>query len=495
MRRIPRHHTKHLGRLCRPPTGTGSGADVRTITRVAADHRRNLGRSPPKGKSSAGARGQEHLTDTAPVLYNRRMALIPATTRAKPATHYARRVDSRQMAAALSAPHATVAPPDEVDLYPKAGAALNAMERMTCVSVFSGGMGLDLGLEQAGFSVRFAADNMPAAVETARINRPGLPVYGEDIRSLTASQVRELAQLDDREIDLLAGGPPCQSFSTAGKRLGLDDDAIGPLVFEFVRLVDELRPRAFLMENVKGLTSASVKWRQLPYNNNGKIVDQWHGSLLRELIDRLKAIGYSLALREINSADYGVPQTRVRIFIIGYRDGTNVTFPDPTHARDEGLFLESWRTIKDALSGLGDDDSHCAKFSERKLRYLRMVPPGGNWRDLPESIQQESMGRAFYAKGGRSGFWRRLSFDEPAPTILTEPQNASTALCHPTLDRPLTVRECARIQTFPDDWTFCGRGSDQYRLIGNAVPPLLAKSLGLHIRQVIERQDARAIAS
>jgi DNA (cytosine-5)-methyltransferase 1 len=366
------------------------------------------------------------------------------------------------------------------------------MDSLNCVSVFSGGMGLDLGLEAAGFTMRFAADNMPAAVETIRFNRPEIPVYDGDIRKLDGSKILELAKLREGEVDLLAGGPPCQSFSTAGKRLGLDDWAKGPLVFEFSRLIAELKPRAFLMENVKGLLSASSRWRELPYNNNGKIIDQWHGSLFRELFDHLRSNGYSLDFREVNAADYGVPQTRQRVLLTGYRDGRSVTFPEPTHTRNGGLFLEPWRTIADALDGLTGDDSHCAKFSERKLRYLKMVPPGGNWRDLPEEIQRESMGRAFYAKGGRSGYWRRLSLSEPSPTILTEPQNASTALCHPVEDRPLTVRECARIQTFPDDWEFCGRGADQYRLVGNAVPVMLAEEIGLHIRAELTSQPCIA---
>ncbi|MGA5564225.1 DNA cytosine methyltransferase [Streptomyces platensis] len=354
-----------------------------------------------------------------------------------------------------------------------------------CVSVFSGGMGLDLGLEQAGFSVRFAADNMPAAVATARANRPKLPYYDGDIRALTADHIWQETGLAPDELHLLAGGPPCQSFSTAGKRLGLDDEDKGPLVFEFVRLVKELQPKAFLMENVKGLLSASVQWRQLPYNNNGKVIDDLHGSLLRELCSQLEGLGYSLKYQEFNAADFGVPQTRQRVFLLGYRDGTPVTFPEPTHAKDPGLFLEPWRTIGDALAGLEHDDSHCAKFSERKLKYLRMVPEGGNWRSLPEEIQKESMGRAFYAKGGRSGYWRRLTFKSPSPTILTEPQNASTALCHPVEDRPLTVRECARIQTFPDEWKFHGIGRDQYKLVGNAVPVHLARAIGEHLRATL----------
>jgi DNA (cytosine-5)-methyltransferase 1 len=358
-------------------------------------------------------------------------------------------------------------------------------------------MGLDLGLERAGFDLRFAADNMPAAVETARTNRPGLAVHGGDVRELNAQAIRAMAGIGADELDMLAGGPPCQSFSTAGKRLSLDDAEKGPLVFEFVRLVDELRPRAFLLENVKGLVSASIRWRELPYNNNGKRIDDLYGSLFAELLARLRAIGYSIGYNEINAADYGVPQTRLRVFVLGYRDGRIPTFPTPTHSREAGLFTEPWRTFGDAVAGLKEDASHCAKFSDRKMGYLKLVPEGGNWRDLPLHIQKESMGRAFYAKGGRSGYWRRLSFGAPAPTILTEPQNASTALCHPIEDRPLTVRECARVQTFPDDWEFVGRGADQYRLIGNAVPVELATQLGTHVLETLSNgaEPAEEVAS
>ncbi|WP_170866902.1 DNA cytosine methyltransferase [Nocardioides lianchengensis] len=360
--------------------------------------------------------------------------------------------------------------------------------------MFSGAMGLDLGLESAGFDLRFAADNMPAAVKTARKNRPGLPFFAGDVAELAADDICRESGLAAGEVDLLAGGPPCQSFSTAGRRRGLDDADRGPLVFEFVRLVDELRPRAFLMENVKGLLSASERWRELPYNNNGVKIDDLHGSLFRSLMAAFKALGYTVDFREFNSADFGVPQTRQRVFVLGYRDGTPVSFPEPTHAKEAGLFSEPWRTLGDALDGLTEDDSPCAVFSERKLKYLKMVPEGGNWRDLPEEAQRESMGRAFYAKGGRSGYWRRLSRTRPSPTILTEPQNASTSLCHPTEARPLTVRECARVQTFPDDWEFVGSRADQYRLVGNAVPVGLAAAVGAHVREELDGEQNLAAA-
>jgi DNA (cytosine-5)-methyltransferase 1 len=347
------------------------------------------------------------------------------------------------------------------------------------VSLFSGAMGLDIGLEQAGAELALAVDVLEEAVETARLNRPDLPVAQGDLRSMTGSEIRHLASLESGDpIDILAGGPPCQSFSTAGKRRALDDPDRGPLLFEFVRLLGELRPRCFVLENVPGLLSASSQWRQLPYNNNGKRIDEHHGSLFRELSSRIGDAGYSVAHALLRAADFGVPQTRTRVFVVGFLDGRKFEFPSPSHCKDDSPLLPPWRTLRDALEGLTDDDSPCATFSERKRHFLSMVPPGGNWRDLPPPVQEESMGKAFLAKGGRSGFWRRLAFDRPSPTILTEPQNASTSLCHPDEIRPLSVRECARIQTFPDKWKFLGSRSAQYKLVGNAVPPRLAEAIG-----------------
>ncbi len=296
------------------------------------------------------------------------------------------------------------------------------------------------------------------------------------------------------QLDLLSGGPPCQSFSTAGKRKSIEGNSNGPLVFEFLRLVEEMQPRAFVMENVKGILSAPLKWRSLPHNNNGKRIDDQYGALLNALLEKIEDMGYSSQVFVLNAADYGVPQSRVRVFIVGFEDGTRIQAPDPGFSKAGDLMCKPWLTIRDAWAGMSLDDSFCAKFSERKLRYLRMVPSGGNWRNLPEEIQKESMGRAFYAKGGRTGYWRRLSLDQTSPTILTEPQNASTSLCHPTEDRPISVREAARIQTFPDDWQFVGRGAQQYRLVGNAVPPLLAQKVGERIKQHLLGQSLKSAA-
>lgn len=351
----------------------------------------------------------------------------------------------------------------------------SASPPLTCLSVFSGAMGLDLGLEAAGIKVRMAGDLDPASIETIKLNRPLLPLFTGDVRELNGKDALRLAGLE--VVDLLAGGPPCQAFSTAGLRKSVDCEKNGSLIFEFIRLLDELQPRAFILENVKGLLSAPLKWRELPYNNNGKRIDDQYGALMRAVLAELSSVGYSQKAMVLNAADYGVPQSRERVFIVGFRDHLEPAFPEQTHARGASLIHKPWRTVEDAWRDLPEEYEACAKFSARKLRYLQMVPEGSNWRSLPIELQQESMGRAFHAKGGRTGYWRRLSRFETAPTVLTEPQNASTSLCHPLYDRPINVREAARLQTFPDEWKFAGTTAAQYRQIGNAVPVLLAQAV------------------
>jgi DNA (cytosine-5)-methyltransferase 1 len=201
---------------------------------------------------------------------------------------------------------------------------------------------------------------------------------------------------------------------------------------------------------------------------------------------------------EVNAVNYGAPQLRERAIFIGNRFGRVVDFPNPTHgpAPTRGrhgsqlsLLDERdadplpFRTLGDAIRNVKEDDPVMMDFSQRKKRYLAMVPPGGNWRCLPTPLQKESMGRAWYAKGGRSGWWRRLSYDLPCPTIVTMPNHAGTALCHPEEVRTLTARECALVQEFPADWEFVGTPNEQYAQVGNAVPIRLGEVAG----QVIAR--------
>ena len=370
------------------------------------------------------------------------------------------------------------------------------------VSLFSGAMGLDIGLEQTDrFRMVAAVEQEHAFCETIRANHVAgrLPaefsLFERDIQALDPAEILEATGLRVGELDLLVGGPPCQSFSTAGRRRTVQDPR-GTLLWHFLRFVEALRPRFFLMENVRGLLSAALHHRQIavrPEKGGPPLApEEAPGSVVRLFADDLQGIlgaAYHMDCFEVNAVNYGAPQLRERALFVGNRYKAVVSFPDPTHGPAErvrplqgSLFnapkVAHWRTLGEALDGLEDPEPVIMDFSPRKKRYLSMVPPGSNWRSLPTAIQQESMGNAWFAKGGRSGWWRRLSFDLPSPTLVTMPNHASTALCHPTEVRALTLREYARIQEFPDEWEFRGTPAKQYAQVGNAVPVRLGRVAG-----------------
>jgi DNA (cytosine-5)-methyltransferase 1 len=194
----------------------------------------------------------------------------------------------------------------------------------------------------------------------------------------------------------------------------------------------------------------------------------------------MKELGYNVAYNLLEAADYGVPQNRSRVVFIGSRDCEAATFPLAKYSKD-GKFLPKWKTLKDALTDFVDVEPEFISYSENRLKFLRLLAAGQNWRNLPEGLQKEAMGGAYNSGGGKVGFYRRLSWDKPSPTITTSPQQKATDMCHPVELRPLTVRESAKIQTFPDDWIFHGSVSSKYKQIGNAVPVLLAKELGEYL--------------
>lgn len=374
-------------------------------------------------------------------------------------------------------------------------------KKFTVVSLFSGGMGLDIGLEQTGRFVTLAAvEKEPVFCQTIRRNRnrgrvanPHLRVYETDIATLDPCRLMTDLGLKPGELDLLIGGPPCQSFSTTGKR-GTIQDPRGTLIWQFLRFVEALEPKFFLMENVRGLMSAAIRHRPikdrperggLPFEP-----EEEPGSVVKLFVDDLRSLDYRLDIFEVNAVNYGAPQLRERVLFFGNRFNHLVDFPEPTHGMSEDQAIQSsffdeskqslqpFRTLRDALIGLREEDPAILDFSPRKKSYLSLIPPGGNWRSLPSDVAQESMGKAYFAKGGRSGWWRRLSFDLPSPTVVTMPNHAGTALCHPTETRALTLRECARIQEFPDDWEFVGTTQEQYAQVGNAVPIRLGRVSG-----------------
>ncbi|MBD2139439.1 DNA cytosine methyltransferase [Anabaena sp. FACHB-1237] len=375
------------------------------------------------------------------------------------------------------------------------------------ISLFTGAYGLDLGLEQADFHTVTVVEKDRDAVKTIDLNRPFLQesAIAREIQNVTSQQLLEEGgrvlnlgrALKPQEVDLVTGGPPCQPFSTAGKR-GSVMDPRGSLFMDFIRIVKEVQPRFFLMENVKGLLSAPLRHR--PINHRGKNYpplepDEMPGAALKVVLSEMQAIGYNVVYNLLEAADYGVPQNRERVIFIGSRDGEIATFPIPKYCKN-GQTLPKWRTLKDALNGLVDPEPEYMSYSENRLKYLKLLKAGQNWQHLPEELKKEAMGGAYNSGGGKVGFYRRLSWDKPSPTITTSPHQKATDMCHPVELRCLTVRESAKIQTFPDDWIFYGSVSSKYKQIGNAVPVLLAKELGSYLFNLIQgnRSKGKEIA-
>lgn len=369
--------------------------------------------------------------------------------------------------------------------------------KLISFSLFSGAFGLDLGLEKAGFNTVSVVEIDRDCNKTIAINRPYLLecAVPRDIRKVSSKQLlteggKTLGlnrSLQIGEIDLITGGPPCQPFSTAGKRLSVGDPR-GSLFIEFLRLIEEIQPRFFVMENVRGLLSAPIEHR--PHKLRGSEYpplkpEEMPGAALKIILAEIENIGYQVTYRLLQAADYGVPQTRLRVFFLASRDREKLTFPTPTHTEKSQFSRPQWLTLKDAIRNINDDLVECSSYSPQRLKYLKLLKAGQNWRFLPEAIKPEAMGGAYKSGGGKVGFYRRLSWDKPCPTITTSPHQKATDMCHPEELRPLSVRECARIQTFPDRWEFYGSISSKYKQIGNAVPVLLGKAIGDHLCKVI----------
>jgi len=390
---------------------------------------------------------------------------------------------------------------------------LGQMRKYKVVSLFSGAMGLDIGLETTGrYEILACVELERSFCETIETNiakneqQRQTKVLCRDISTLSVEEFCLETGIKPGEIDLLVGGPPCQSFSTAGRRQSVQDPR-GTLIWHFLRFIEALQPRFFLMENVRGLLSAALKHRPIaerPDKGGPPLTpDEEHGSVIRLFSDDLQKIAggpYHMDCFEVNAVNYGAPQLRERAIFIGNRYNAEIDFPLPTHGRPEteevrDLFpepcLKPWATLRDAIGDLTDPGDVIMDFSPRKKKYLSMIPPGSNWRSLPVEIQKESMGGAWHAKGGRSGWWRRLSYDLPCPTLVTMPNHASTSLCHPIEVRALSLREYARIQEFPDDWNFSGKTSQQYAQVGNAVPVRLGVVSGEIIAAALDKLQTR----
>ncbi len=342
------------------------------------------------------------------------------------------------------------------------------------ISLFSGAMGLDIGLEKAGLNVVIGQDFESSCVETMKAN--GHDVLGGDIREISPEMLLELTGLHTGEPFMICGGPPCQPFSTAGKRLGINDPR-GSLFMDFIRMIDYIRPRFFVMENVKGIVSSPLKH----VSTKERVKDdpeQKLGTVLDVILCEFNKLGYKTVYGILDAVNYGVPQFRERFVLIGSRDNEDIFLPVPTHFQMHQNPDYRWKTVGEAIRDLESTPGEYTPLSGDRKKYLHMVPEGGNWRDLPQEIIPVAMGGAYDSGGGKVGFYRRLSYSQPSPTITTSPAQKATMLCHPKQDRPLSIKEYARIQQFPDDWKFTGTISAQYRQIGNAVPIGLAEAIG-----------------
>ena len=364
---------------------------------------------------------------------------------------------------------------------------------MKFISLFSGAMGLDLGLEKSGFETAVCVENDAEAVTTIKHNKPSLPVFDRSVEDVKGKDLRKAGGFGNRRIPLLVGGPPCQSFSVFGNRLGVAD-ARGQLLFEFVRLVKETKPAVFLMENVRGLLSMSIVPEKISDESNNDIPPYYHenGSLIESIFEAFNEIGYNVDCFVVNSVNYGAPQIRERVLLIGNRFRYRINFPAPMFSNRPEDNLPPFKTLGDAIDpakGFVDTDEDIMNFSDRKLKYLSMVPEGGNWRSLPEDVQKESMGKSWYLKGGRSAYWRKLSYAFPSPTVVTMPNHAGTSMCHPKHVRAITVGEAATIQEFPKDWKFQGTATAKFRQVGNAVPAKLGEVAGIVIKELLQKID------
>lgn len=331
----------------------------------------------------------------------------------------------------------------------------------TCIELFAGAGGLALGIEKAGFDALALIELDKDAAATLKINRPEWNVICDDIANISSKDLPAFFNIPVGELDLLSGGAPCQAFSYAGKRLGLEDTR-GTLFYHFAVFLEKLRPKTFLFENVRGLLTHD------------------HRRTYEIILKIFEQAGYDIQFKEVlNAWNYGVAQKRERLITIGVRNDlvhkVKIGFPK-THKYKP--------VLRDVLKNV--PKSGGAQYSEYKRKIFELVPPGGYWRDIPESIAKEYMKSCWNMGGGRTGILRRLSLDEPSLAVLTSPSQKQTDRCHPLEARPFNVRENARVQCFPDDWRFVGSIGSQYKQVGNAVPVLLAYDIAKEIYKGLE---------
>lgn len=355
------------------------------------------------------------------------------------------------------------------------------------ISLFSGAMGLDLGIEKAGFRIRVCVEKDKEAAKTIRLNT-NIPIIEDDITNVTTDEILSAANLKKDDVTMVIGGPPCQAFSTAGRQKGLSDFR-GNVIIQYLRVVNEIRPSFFVLENVRGLLSAKLNQIPPEYDEYELIINK-HGSVIHFLTSEFKKMGYTVSYALLNAANYGVPEKRERIIMIGHL-GNRVPIPSPTHTIDRRENTHQWVTLRDAIGDIElKSDLNYLPLRKKTIPFLAKLSEGQNWRSLNPEEAQEAMGKAYFLGGGKTGFLRRLSYDEPSPTLVTSPTMPATLLCHPTQLRPLSIEEYSRIQQFPDYWKFSGNITSIYKQIGNAVPVGLAYAIGRQIMRHIKGETA-----
>jgi DNA (cytosine-5)-methyltransferase 1 len=321
----------------------------------------------------------------------------------------------------------------------------------TFIEVCAGCGGLSSGLIKSGFKPILLNDNNKDCCKTLQINHPNINIICDSMDKIDYSPYIN-------KIDLLAGGVPCQSFSQAGLRKGLDDPR-GNLIFKFIDIINLITPKIFLIENVKGLLTHDK------------------GLTIKKIIEVLNINNlYNITYKCLDASKYDVPQKRERIFIIGVLRNLNRIFEFPKESINKKI-------LKDVLYNV--PISIGAKYNEEKQKLFKLIPQGGCWINLPENLQKKYLGNIYNSGGGKRGILYRLSMEKPSLTILCSPSQKQTERCHPLEERPLTIREYARIQTFEDDYQFCGSMNSQYKQIGNAIPVILAKYMGDELLKIL----------
>ena len=325
----------------------------------------------------------------------------------------------------------------------------------TFIEVCAGGGGLSSGLIKSGFTPMLLNDNNRDCCKTLQHNHPDTNIVCDSMDNIDYSQYVG-------KVDLLTGGVPCQSFSQAGRRKGLDDPR-GDLMIKFIDILHLIKPKLFMIENVKGLLT----------HDEGKTILKIIAALNKHEL-------YNISYKCLDASKYGVPQKRERVFIIGVRKDIAIPFEFPCESCGSG---ETKKVLKDVLLDVPLSDG--AKYKEEKIRLFKMIPQGGCWVNLPEALQKEYLGNSYYSGGGKRGILYRLSMEKPSLTLLCTPSQKQTERCHPLEERPLTIREYARIQTFDDSYEFIGSLTSQYKQIGNAVPVELARRMGTALMNVL----------